>query len=150
MKKIILILAVALSSLSLVAQKTPHEQVESFFQEFKSKGTSAALDVLFSSNKWIQERKDAVEQTKSQLENNVNQMGVYCGYEQLISREVGSHLHQFTYLVLFERQPLRFNFLYYKADDVWRILNFKYDDRISDELFDKSWQYYLEKNRNNR
>jgi len=148
MKKLILIVVISLFCGNAFSQVNPQKEIERFFEIYKGGDTSTALDTLFSTSIWFQERaKDNIEQIKIQLDGYSKQMGEVYGYEQLIARPIGDHLLHFTYFVFFDRQPLRFNFIFYKAKDEWAIFHFKYDDRISDDVYENSWYYFLDQNR---
>jgi len=51
-----------------------------------------------------------------------------------------------TFIVKFERQPLRFKFLMYKPDNTWSLNNFSYDASIDDELEEASKAYRFKVN----
>jgi hypothetical protein len=53
-----------------------------------------------------------------------------------------------TYIVKYDREPLRFTFFFYKPKDVWRVSNFSYDENISDELEEAAKVYRLKENIN--
>ena len=48
-----------------------------------------------------------------------------------------------SYLVKYDRQPIRFTFQFYKPNKEWRIHSFKYDGNIDDEIEEAAKLYYF-------
>lgn len=144
MKRICITLLILISSVSCFSQE-PEEHINIFFNIYQSKNINIALDSLFSTNPWLMERsKDNIDNIKSQLASYSNILGKYKGFELIMSKKIGGCLQQYTYIVKFDRQPLRFNFIFYRASDIWGLQNFRYDDNLSEELYESSKIYYLE------
>ena len=126
------------------AQKTPEQVITKFFSTYESKKPMDAVDYIFSTNPWIIERsKDQVESLKNQLSNNISLLGKYSGNELITSRQVGESLVLYSYLIKYERQPLRFTFIFYKPAEKWMIQNFKFDSDIDEELEEAARIYLL-------
>jgi hypothetical protein len=68
-------------------------------------------------------------------------------YEKLTERTAGQSLIVITYLVKYDREPIRFTFTLYKADDYWQVNNFSYDENLGDELEEAAKLYRLKENR---
>ncbi len=51
-----------------------------------------------------------------------------------------------TYLIRHDREPLVFNFMFYKPNNEWHIQNFKFGNSIDDELEEASKAYRLNEN----
>jgi len=129
---IILLFAVGMVS---CAQETPEEIVKTFFDLYTAKGSSNSIDYLFGTNKFMgQSKKEEIESLKIQLSNVVNIIGNYKGYEFIVQRGLGDNFIILSYLVKYERQPLRFNFIFYRPDKKWQVQNFKFDDSVGQEL----------------
>ena len=123
-----------LCSISSFAQTDPEKAIDEFFKIYKSKGVDASMDFLFKSNKWMSNQKDQIESVKSKLEGTMKLVGDYYGYDFVTKKTVGDHLALYTYMVRYDRQPIRFSLTFYKANDQWMFFNFKYDDNMDDEL----------------
>lgn len=116
-----------------------------FFKQFKSNPTEAYVD-LFSNNKWMKDKKSDIETVKLKMQDLINTLGTYYGYEPITEKKAGESYVLKTFLVKYERQPLRFTFLLYKPNDTWQIQNFSYDASIDDELTEAAKMYRLKYN----
>jgi hypothetical protein len=133
--------------LSFVAlgQKMPEEIVSKFFMEYQNDGASEALDNLYSNNEWIKRSTDAITNLKQQLKTlNEDYVGKYYGYELIVSKRLSDSFVLMSYLVKFDRQPIRFTFQFYKPDNEWRTHSFKYDGTIDEEIEESAKVYYLD------
>ena len=117
-----------------VAQSTPEEIVVRFFKVFEEKGPNEAVDYVFSTNKWMARNQDGLQNLKNQLGTLINIIGQYYGHDEIISTWIGDRYLLTSYLVRYDRQPLRFTFLLYKPNEKWQIQNFRYDDKLDEEL----------------
>ncbi|MFN7436148.1 MAG: hypothetical protein ACK5SJ_06870 [Bacteroidota bacterium] len=144
MKKLSLI-ALLLCSLNAFAQNDPQKMIDEFFKLYKEKSSDAALDYLFGTNKWVKDSKDQIENVKFKINSTViKAMGDYYGYELITKKSVGDKLSYSTFRIRYDRQPIRFNFLFYSpsGNGQWRLQNFSFDDKISDELEEASKMLY--------
>ncbi|GLB47811.1 hypothetical protein [Neptunitalea lumnitzerae] len=133
MKKILLILCLLSTAYISTAQTSPEELTKVFFEKYK-KSPSEALDYLFGTNPYMTKNKDAVTNLKEQLQQSIPLFGKYVGYEKLKEKNIGTFFKTYTYAAKYQRQPLRFIFQYYKAENKWVLFNFKFDDQITKEL----------------
>lgn len=134
MKKVLLIIMFFVS-FSTVAQGDPTEVVELFFKEFKEKGSSVAIDNLYKPNKWISKSADAIIQLKSQLQGlNEDYVGKYYGKELILEKKLADSFILMSYLVKYDRQPIRFTFQFYKPNETWMIHSFKFDGGLDAEI----------------
>jgi hypothetical protein len=146
MKKITLF-ALLLCSFSTFAQSDPQKIIEEFFKLYKEKSSDAALDYVFGTNKWMKDSKDQIENVKFKINNTVvKAMGGYFGHELITKKTIGDKVTYFTYLVKYDRQPLRFNFLFYSPNGQWQLQNFSFDDGIDEELKEAAKIYKLKEN----
>ncbi|WP_452231243.1 MULTISPECIES: hypothetical protein [unclassified Lacinutrix] len=141
MKKVLLIIMFFVS-FSTVAQGDPTEVVELFFKEFKEKGSSVAIDNLYKPNKWISKSADAIIQLKSQLQGlNEDYVGKYYGKELILEKKLADSYILMSYLVKYDRQPIRFTFQFYKPNDTWMIHSFKFDGNLDTEIEESAKLY---------
>ncbi|WP_298496468.1 hypothetical protein [uncultured Algibacter sp.] len=135
MKKTLLVIPLLLFTLILTSQNDPKDISEQFFKDFEEKGSSIALDNLYKPNKWMNRSGDAIIQLKSQMDGlNEDFVGKYYGKELLFEKTLTDSYILLSYLVKYERQPIRFTFQFYKPSDKWVIYSFKYDGGISEEI----------------
>ncbi len=134
-KKVILIIPILLFSFIAYTQQSPNEIVDQFFEEFENKGSSVALDNLYKPNKWIARNADAISQLKSQIEGlNEDYVGKYYGYEFLLEKQLADSYILMSYLVKYDRQPIRFTFQFYKPNKEWVIQSFIFDGDMDEEV----------------
>jgi hypothetical protein len=118
---------------------------QTFFETYKKNPTKAYGD-LFDNNKWMKDKKSDIETIKIKLADFINGMGEYYGYEPIIEKSVGESYVLKSFLVKYERQPVRFTFLLYKPNENWQIQNFTYDTNISEEIDEAAKAYRLKSN----
>lgn len=144
--KVTSILIIALFFLSNTgnAQSTPTEIVDTFFKDYVKSGSSIAIDNLYSTNKWMTRSADAIVNLKSQMEGlNDDYVGKYYGYELIVEKRLTESFILLSYLVKYDRQPLRFTFQFYKPNDTWMIFSFQYDGNMDEEIEEAAKLYYL-------
>jgi len=143
MKKYLTIILFSFSFLSF-GQNTPKEIVSIFFTQYKDEGASQALDNLYKNNKWINRATDAITNLKQQLEAlNEDYVGKYYGYELITEKKLSDSFILMSYLVKYDRQPIRFTFQFYKPNNEWITFSFKYDGNIDEEIEESAKVYYL-------
>ena len=138
-----LILVMSILTSTLYSQDTPEKLIDQFFETYTSSGPREALTELYQTNKWMERNKDDLEKVKSQLEGLVNIVGDYYGKEFILKKELGESFVLISYLVKYDRQPVRFTFEFYKPNDTWRVFSFSYDDNFDDEVEEAAKLYYL-------
>jgi hypothetical protein len=141
-----LIAILMLWSLNLSAQDTPQKIADQFFSVYQMKGANDAIDYIFSTNKWMNESKDQIENVKFKLNSTLKLIGKYEGYDLIVKKTVGDHLLVYTFLVRYDRQPLRFTMMFYNPSTEWRLYNFSYDDSLDEELQEAAKAYRLKEN----
>jgi hypothetical protein len=127
------LLALVLACTSF-AQTTPEELIKAFFNTYSTGKVEKAVEEIYKTNPWMSRNSDAVDNLKRQLRSSVELMGDYRGYGLLGTKDVASDLVLYDYLVKYDRQPLRFRFMFYRADKQWMLYSISYDDSIDEEL----------------
>ena len=141
----IFILTVIFFSQSVVGQTSTNKITETFFKTYKENPTKAYED-LFINNKWMKDKKSDIETVKIKLADFISGLGDYFGYEQITEKSAGESYMLKSFLVKYERQPIRFTFLLYKTNDDWQIQNFTYDTNLENELEEAAKAYRLKSN----
>ena len=135
----------ALLSFSCKAQKkavTPDSIVNAFFTEYKQTGINRAIDNIFSSSDL--DKKEALPFIKDTLAQTVKLVGErYYGQELIIKKSVTSSLCFYSYLVRYPISPLRFTFIFYKAENEWKLIKFSFDENLSTEMEEIGRLYFL-------
>ena len=149
MKTILITLLIIIAGLSNIvhAQSTINEITVKFFTLYET-SPKDAVNYAFGTNKWILDRKkDDIANVNTQLTSIIGLIGDYYGYEKIAEKSVGYSYVLISYLVRYDRQPLRFSFVFYKPNDKWQVQNFQFDDAMDDELEEAGKVYRLEENR---
>ncbi|HRJ28235.1 MAG TPA: hypothetical protein PLV21_10510 [Cyclobacteriaceae bacterium] len=103
-----------------------------FFDKYENESIDSAIDYLFSTNKWMADSKDEVNQIKTNLNESVRGLGKYYGYENISSQDINKNVKQYVFQLRYDLQPLRFKVTFYKPDNEWRVQNFQYDSKLID------------------
>lgn len=115
----------------------PEEVTTRFFELFESKGSDAAVDFVFSTNKWLNSEQATIDNIKTQLKKGIAIIGQYYGYELIEKQVMGESFVMLSYMLRYDRQPIKFTFMLYKPLDKWQIQNLKFDDRLDDNFEEK-------------
>jgi hypothetical protein len=123
---------------------TPEQFNTEFFNLYKSKGNEPSLKYIFSTNKWISDND--FNTVKNKLNELTMQLGKYHGNELITKKSIGQNLILYSYLIKYERQPIRFMMTYYKADKKWQLQIFEFDYDLQNELREAATSYRLIEN----
>jgi hypothetical protein len=96
----------------------------------------------------MERKQDDLDNVKTKMKSLVAVLGDYYGFEQLSEKTVGEHLKMVTFIVRYDREPLRFTFLFYKPKDAWRLNNFSFDEDLDKDLDEASKAYRFRENSN--
>ncbi|TXF87697.1 hypothetical protein FUA23_17965 [Neolewinella aurantiaca] len=144
-KTLTIILLLFAGCYKATAQTEPELLVEKFFATYEESGSAAALDELYATSKWINKATDAVLQLKNKMEGlNEDYVGKYYGYELIVEKKISDSFVLLSYMVKFDRQPIRYTFQFYKPDDKWVTYSFQYDGNLSTELEEAAKIYFLD------
>ena len=130
---------------NLFSQNTPTKIIDEFFERYEKEGITIALDSLYATNKWVTNSPGLVIQLKSKIKmalGNEDFIGEMHGYEPISVKTLGSSFKLYSYLVKYDRQPIRFTFKFYKPQDDWILYTFKYDFNIPEEIEEAAKLYY--------
>ena len=103
----------------------PEKLVNQFFDEYRRKGPRTSLQQLLSANKYID--ATVVDSVAIRAERMTKRLGDYLGYEKVSEVTYGPSMTYFVYVVKYSRIPIRFDFLYYKPVEDWKLQNFSFD-----------------------
>ena len=134
MKKLSVLFLLLIWSIHCFPQSDPEQLIEEFFRTYQAGKPNEAIDNLYASNAWkndIQESITNLKETFASLEGTV---GKYNGHLLIAKRDLVGTYIIYSYLVKYERQPIRFYFEFYKPSDTWHIYSFSFDDDVDDEL----------------
>ena len=122
----------------------PKSFVISFFGTYERQGIEMALDSISQTNKYmISESHDALENLKESLISHTNAIGNYHGYEFISEYSISENIKHYTCVVNYDKQPLRFNFTFYKSDNSWVLYSLNFDNNMMEELDDMAKFHYF-------
>jgi hypothetical protein len=133
--KIIASLLLILSTFSSFGYE---KEIDKFFKLYESGKIIEAVDSIYSTNKWVVNKQDDIQNVKTQMQNLQSLVGEYHGKVKLGKEDLENRLVYVSYLALFERQPVRLEFVFYRSKEDWIVYSFSFDDSIDDELIDYS------------
>lgn len=136
MKKFLLIF-LFLFPLYIKSQEVlPEKIIENFFSLTVERGASSAIDYLFSNNPQLYTKIDSLNQLKKSF-SNINQLlGSFYGYEIISNEKFYNSLQIITIYAKYEKQPLRFLFVFYKPNSKWVTYRFEIDTQYPDNFID--------------
>jgi len=141
--KVVMLVSMLMFLQSTFAQDKPEELVEKFFVNYQKIGASGAIDSLYATNDWVNRKTDEISSLKNQIEGlTEDYVGQYYGYELIVEKKVANSYLLVSYLVKFDRQPIRFTFQFYKPNNEWKIFAFQYDGNLDDEIEEAAKLYY--------
>ena len=132
--KYLLSMLVLCLSVSAFASDEYNQEIDKFFSLYEKGEISTAIDSIYSTNRWIDSSSDAVMNLKGQFSSMSQMVGKYLGKERIGAHSYGERLLMVTYLLLYERQPIRLEFMFYRPADSWIIYSFSFDDNTDEEL----------------
>jgi hypothetical protein len=138
MKPILISCLSILIAYSSYGQKNPEDIASNFFNIYKKDSVDKAMDYLFSTNKYSTDSQDGIDNLKNSLKKTTPQLGKFLGYELIVKKTAGHDVMLLTFIVKHERLPLTFIILFYKPANDWQVQNFKFDDKIDEELEESS------------
>ncbi len=110
------------------------DKIVQFFKLIQEDKPSEAIDFIYSENPWFSQKSDAIQDVKMKFTNMKSFVGNYNSYEKIFEHTIANRFVHISYFVAYDRQPLRFNFQFYKPKDQWSIYSFSFDDELIKEL----------------
>jgi hypothetical protein len=142
MKKLLIVLLISIS-VNLFAQSSPQDMINNFFATYE-KDAGKAVRELYATNKWSERIKDDIDKIVGTVNGfTESYIGKYYGYEIITTKKLSESFELHSYLVKYERQPIRFIFKFYKPNDKWVLYSYTLDDNLDDEIQEAAKLYYL-------
>jgi len=108
--------------------------VYTFINKFEKSGINNAIDFVYSTNSWINADNANIENVKSEVNSVIGTLGAYYGYDFIKKSQLSNCLVTYSFIMRFDKQPIRFVFVLYKPKDEWRFQLFNYDGNIIEEM----------------
>jgi len=113
--------------------KTPAEFSKEFFDLYSTKPMDA-IDYIFAQQKVTRDMKNDIVDIKRNLKMTIAEIGNYDGYELITEKDVNNTLRLMSYIVKYDKSPIRITLIYYKPKDVWSFYTFQYNTNLENEL----------------
>ncbi len=81
MKYVIFSLSANFFSCATKLRIDPQKIVDRFFDLYKTKGPNDAIDYIFSTNEWVSESTDQIENVKFKINSTLKLLGKYEGFD---------------------------------------------------------------------
>jgi hypothetical protein len=107
--------------------------VDKFFKTLKAGDYPAAYETFLAGSR-LGAQKDKSSVFISKTEEAFGIYGKLHDYEIFDNYSIGSNVMVLTYLTRHDLQPLRWRFVYYRADKNWMLINMGFDDVLLDML----------------
>jgi hypothetical protein len=149
MRKILILCPLLLFACIVTAQaqeQTPADLSKKFFGIYAVKPMDA-IDFIFSGIPLNKQVKDDITAIKKNLKVTIDHGGAFNGYELITEKSVGNTLKLMSYMAKYDKQPVRFIFIYYKPKDVWKIYTFQFNTNLDDELTNAAGVDQLKENK---
>ena len=135
MKKIVLILICIMFMPAVTLAASGYQgEINKFFKLFEAGKKSEAVNSIYRTNPWMDSAQDAIINIKNQLQSLDKLVGNYNGKEKVGELDVRGRFVHITYLALYDRQPVRMEFQFYRPKDEWIIYSFSFDVKFDDEV----------------
>ena len=145
--KNLLLLGFFFLSMSIFAQQTPQNILNDFFSTYQKDPGKAVIE-MYKTNVWTERIIDDINNVASKVNSfSMDVMGQYNGYELITTKKFSDSFVLYSYLVKYDRQPIRYIFKFYKPKDKWVLYAFKIDDSFDEEIEEAAKLYYLDLNK---
>ncbi|WP_298778131.1 hypothetical protein [uncultured Polaribacter sp.] len=142
MKKILFVLFISISG-NVLAQSSPQDLINTFFTTYE-KDAGKAVKELYATNKWTERIKDDIDKIVGTVNGfTESYMGKYYGYEIITKKKFSESFELYSYMIKYDRQPIRFIFKFYKPNDKWVLYSYAFDDSLDSEIQEAAKLYYL-------
>ncbi|MFO7789560.1 MAG: hypothetical protein R6V32_03230 [Bacteroidales bacterium] len=128
-----IIILVIFMGLPGFSQKTPEDILEPFFNTF-DKNPDEAIEYIFTTNPYIKQNQDGIDRIKERLNTSRKLLGEYYGEELINLQSVGDSFTKYTYMLKYDRQPVKIEIILYRPDDVWVLYTMQFDDKLTKDF----------------
>jgi len=127
--------APAAASPTVSGLEVPTRMVAEFFGLIAKGQIDEAYANLTKGSKTIEKPED-LRVLKQKTREAIEVFGAISGHELVESKPIGTRLLRRTYLSLGAEFPLRWRFYFYNANERWRLIDLRVDDRLAG-MFDE-------------
>jgi hypothetical protein len=135
----------ASTGISSPINDVPMKMADEFFASLEKEQIDEAYANLTKGSK-IFDKPGDLDVLKTKTKEAVRVFGAIQGYELIETKPVGAKLMRRTYLSLGAEYPLRWRFYFYLANNRWRLIDLRVDDRLAG-MFDEPKEAPAEENK---
>lgn len=110
------------------------QEIDNFFDLYKKGEIDKAVDAIYQTNPYVASIPDQIKTVKTQLGAVEGLVGKLHTLELVDTYEVGKSLVHVTYMGIYDRQPVKFEFQFFKLKDGWRIYAFSFDANVFEKI----------------
>ena len=121
------------SACALAAQKASSDITNKFFEIFENDALKA-MDYAFATNPYLETEELAIETLKNKYKKAISQTGTYLGFEKIMEKDIVDRYKVCSFLLRYEKMPIRFTLIMYRAKDTWCVNQLYYDSSMQVEL----------------
>jgi hypothetical protein len=125
----ILLLALGLGVKSGSRDTTYHAKVEGFLTRLTAGDVDGAYQQLVEPPQ-TQEQKEIVETLKIRTSTALKMFTKPLGIEYVKEQRYGKSIVRVVYLIKYDRQPLIWEFYFYKPQAEWKLLDLRFSDKL--------------------
>jgi len=107
--------------------------IDKFFTGLEAGDYANSYETFLAGTR-LGEQKEKMSAMISRTEDGFGLYGKMKDYEIYDNYSIGSNVLILTYLARHDIQPLRWRFIYYRADKTWHLINMGFDDFLLDLL----------------
>lgn len=134
MKRLLPFLLIVFFPFSSIAQEVPSERITTEFFHLYSQYPMRAYAKLFERNPWMHGKRGLIETNRAKLRELTYDLGDYLGYELIAESRIGDNYLLKSFMVKYERQPVRFTFVLYRPSGSWQVQSMSFDNDLHKEL----------------
>ncbi|MFS1523804.1 hypothetical protein ACL7TT_06760 [Microbulbifer sp. 2304DJ12-6] len=129
------LLTILISSVAANAAGDGYQaEIDSFFNLLKKGKIEESVSSIYKTNPYMSSVSDQVLNIKNQLASLSGLVGEMNTLQKIDTYNVEDAFVHVTYLAAYDRQPIRFEFQFFKVKEDWRIYAFSFDDNMDDEI----------------
>lgn len=106
-------------------------RVEAFLTQLTKNEINKGFETLLEGTR-LSAREENVKVLIDKTQQATSLYGKITDYEVIDTYQIGTRLLITTYLTALQVQPLRWRFVYYKANESWQLIDLRVDDSLVD------------------
>jgi hypothetical protein len=114
-----------------LAANDPKAVIDAFMKGFVAGSPGPAFDGLMVHSRVDELKPREIALAKGQVQQSFTLYGPALGYERVLEKTYGTSIVRLVYVTKHRENALVWNFLFYKPNTDWTLLNFDYNDQLN-------------------